>query len=218
MPTKLTLLFNFYGYIYKGKSWSKRLPLRLFQEFEVSAEVARLFAVREEIIFVKTQTGDLAARLEAEGNPLEKWKEFLDLLEQTRDAIRDEEFASVSHLLWQIEELAKYCRKDYLLIKAMRSLFNQSSALIRQQQEIDKIQNLLNPVADVALLATAIYTGIDSICPNDDTMQTNKEVRHRLEAHIRRVFNLPDRTPPTIEKQDVTIDDENAIDGDFQDV
>ncbi len=72
---------------------------------------------------------------------------------------------------------------------------------------------------EVALLATAIYTGIDSICPNDDTMQSNKEVRHRLEAHIRRVFNLPNRTTPTINKpEDVTIDDENAIDGEFQDV
>jgi hypothetical protein len=63
VPTKLTLLFNFYGYIHKGKTWSKRLPSRLFQEFEILAEAAGLFAVREEIIFVKTRTGDLAARL-----------------------------------------------------------------------------------------------------------------------------------------------------------
>jgi hypothetical protein len=125
----------------------------------------------------------------------------------------------VSHLLWEMEELAKYCKIDYLIIKEMRSLFNQASVIIRQQQEIDKNQNLLIPVSEVALLATAIYTGIDVICPNDDTMQSNKEVRHRLEAHIRRVFNLPDKTPLTIHKQEnLTIDDENAIDGQFHDV
>ncbi len=105
VPTKLTLLFNFYEYIYKGKTWSKRLPSRLFQEFEILTEAAGLFEIREEIIFVKTSTGDLAAQLEAEGNLMEKWKEFLDLLEQTRDAIRDEEFASVSPLVWQMEQL-----------------------------------------------------------------------------------------------------------------
>ena len=49
-------------------------------------------------------------------------------------------------------------------------------------------------------------------------MQTNKEARDRLEAHKRRVFNLPNRTPPTIAKQDVVIDDENAIDAEFDDV
>jgi hypothetical protein len=91
----------------------------------------------------------------------------------------------VSHLLWEMEELAKYCKKDYLIIKEMISLFNQASSLIRQQQEIDKNQNLLIPVSDVALLATAIYTGIDAICPNDETMQSiNQEKRQSLTVTV----------------------------------